>query len=124
MPSCSKHCMRAGFDAMSSLRTAMAFSRAIARELPRRKGIFRKRSVCRDCGGDLILGDPGHTHTFALPIPDGPALEVSMTGPCLVCVSCGRRHLNFPEGKGLEDLSAPVLGVFGEAESDPPRSED
>jgi hypothetical protein len=106
---------------MASLHMVLDFSRAISERFPRRKGIFRQRSVCRDCRSDLILGDPLHAFAFTLPISGGSSLDVSMKGPSLVCISCGKQHVNFPEGKGLEEFGAPLLGFFGKSEGESPK---
>jgi len=59
----------------------------------RRRGIFRKVSVCRACGE--LLGPEVPWHAFSLPLELGAAGpgEVIIEGPALPCYRCGTAFL-------------------------------
>ena len=75
---------------LSGLRLAGEFSHAIAK----RKGLFGKRYVCRECGEDLVQEPKESTWDFR-PDASGP-MDLTITGPGLMCPRCQKAFLPQP----------------------------
>jgi hypothetical protein len=118
---CPAGCAPARTDAQDALATLLAFARTFAEFVPKRKGFFRKRWVCRACGADLVLGDPEHREEFTVPLPSGAGLEIRVTGPGHRCISCGRTHYKVLGGSAsYRELAGPIMGALGEGGGTPP----
>jgi hypothetical protein len=112
---CPAGCKVRHLQLMPAFMALLSLGRALSREFPKKKGWFRKRYTCRECGGALLEDGAGKTFDFVAPSDGGPPLEIHVTGTGLSCVSCGKRHFPYPEGRdGQEAITAPIVSALSE----------
>lgn len=100
---CPRGCVQERAPVAIDVRQIFSLSRQIAACLPKMKGFFKKRPVCRQCGADLVQLGAECRWTFGPDPPQTGELEFTITGPGMKCTACERDYL--PPGKDIQAIS-------------------
>jgi hypothetical protein len=106
--SCPRGCVIDQPDVGDFLLSGIKLAGELSHAIAKKKGFFRSRYVCRECGDDLVQCAAKSTWDFR-PDPSGP-LEITITGPGFLCPRCQKAYLPRPIGVQSfgQALSKPV----------------
>jgi hypothetical protein len=104
--SCPRGCVVDQPDLAGSLLPLLKLASQLSHAVAKKKGLFRKRDVCRECGDDL-LKEPTEGRWGFRPDPSSP-LEVTITGPGHLCPRCQKSYI--PRPVDIQSFSDSLTG--------------
>jgi hypothetical protein len=113
---CPRGCAGELPDLSFPVLTLLGLLQQISRSTAKQTGFFKKRAVCRECGGDLVLHGTESTWTFTTGTADGVTrpIELAITGPGWLCPLCNKAYLpQNVDGQGLGQALSNTLEPRG-----------
>lgn len=80
----------------------------------RLKGVFRRSHVCRSCGAELRHAGAHRDFAFQTTCRKGTAIEMTVSGPALLCTRCNEAFIPAARGEA-DELQRELVDLIGKA---------
>ena len=102
--SCPRGCVIDQPDMGNALFPFLKLLGQLSHAVARKKGFFRKRLVCRECGEELVSQPAENRWNFV-----SPPIEIAVAGPGLFCARCQKAFL--PDPVDIQRLGQTLTGL-------------